>query len=137
MSMATTKQRVAIAKLAENGGNVGAAMRAAGYSKISSLTPKKLTGSKAYTELIEHYLPDALLLEKHSEIINSPRIKRTFMKGAMVEVTEETDPSQVRGLDMAYKLKGKYQSDGVTNNVLIVQLSDTAAVRYKTNSIPS
>jgi hypothetical protein len=129
--MATTKQEIAVARMAENGGNVSAAMRDAGYSAVSSRTPKKLTSSKGYAKLLEKYLPDALLLEKHHEIIMSPRLKRTFMKGAMIEETEETDPSQVRALDMAYKLKGKYANDGVTNNVLIVQLNGTAADRYK------
>ena len=119
--------------MVENGGNASAAMRAAGYSPQTASTPGKLTKSKGYASLVEKYLPDKLLLEKHKEIIMSPRIKRTFMKGAMIEETEETDPSQVRGLDMAYKLKGKYASEGVTNNVLIVQLNGTAADRYKNN----
>ncbi len=49
----TNKQELAIQKLAENGGNIGKAMRDAGYSEISSKTPAKLTNSKAYKSKIK------------------------------------------------------------------------------------
>lgn len=126
-----SRRDVAIAKIGEYRGNVGKALKEAGYSDAYAKNPSQFTSTKAYKELIEEFLPDEMLLTRHSEIINAPRIKRTFIKGQMVEETEETDPSQVRGLDMAYKLKGKYQSEGVTNNVLIVQLSDTSSGRFK------
>lgn len=130
-SSGNMRQRRAIALIPEHNGSVSAAMRAAGYSEMTAKNPSKLTESKAYKDLIEEFLPDHMLLERHSEIVNAPRIHRTFIKGQIVEETEETDPSQVRALDMAYKLKGKYASDGNTTNVLIVQLSDTSASRYK------
>lgn len=121
----------AISLMATNGGNAGKAMREAGYSEVSSRSPSKLTQSKSFASLVEEYLPDMLLMEKHRDVIMSPRTIRRIMKGQVIEEIEETDPSQVRGLDMAYKLKGKYQNDGVTNNILIVQTSETSSVRYK------
>lgn len=125
------RRRKAISLIAKHNGNVGAAMREAGYPVSTSKQPHRITGSQEYKDLIEEFLPDQMLLERHSEIVNAPRIHRTFIKGQIVEETEETDPSQVRALDMAYKLKGKYNDNASTTNVLIVQLSDTSASRYK------
>lgn len=73
--MATVKQRRAVEKLAENGGNVSAAMRAAGYSPISAATPKKLTESKGFYELCEQVgLTDDLILQALADDIkNKPK----------------------------------------------------------------
>jgi hypothetical protein len=128
--MATVKQRKAIAKIAENGGNVSKAMREVGYSPATASTPGKLTESVGYKELIEEYLPDLHLLDKHREFLDSPRTIKRVVKGIVVEVTEETDTNAVRALDMAYKLKGKY-GENTTNNVLIVQVSDASSQRYQ------
>lgn len=45
--MATAKQRLALSKMVENGGNASQAMIDAGYSKNTAKTPSKLTNSKA------------------------------------------------------------------------------------------
>lgn len=124
------RQRKAVSLISKHNGNVGAAMREAGYPESSSKQPQRLTNSKAYKELIEEFLPDQHLLDRHREMLDAPRIMRTYVKGIVTNETTETDPSSVKALDMAYKLKGKY-TENVTNNVLIVQLSDTSASRFK------
>ena len=53
--MATSKQKKAVDKLVENGGNVSKAMEAAGYSKATAKTPQKLTESKGFMELLDEY----------------------------------------------------------------------------------
>lgn len=107
--MATLRQKKAADKVAENGGNIGAAMRDAGYSVISSKTPKKLTASKGWEELMGEYLPDSLLAEKHQELLTVPKIIRTTKRGEFVDQEESTDVQAIsKGLDMAYKLKGRY-----------------------------
>lgn len=129
----TYRQKKAIAILAKEGGPVSTAMVKAGYSPESARNPHVLTKSKSYQQLMKKYLPDTHLLKKHREFLDAPRIKRTYVKGVVVDETIETDPSSVKALDMAYKLTGKYAPEGGnTTNVLIVQLSDTAAARYKT-----
>lgn len=51
--MATIKQKKALDKIVENGGNVSKAMEAAGYSAATAKTPQKLTESDGYKKLCE------------------------------------------------------------------------------------
>ena len=107
--MATLRQKKAVAILAEKGGSVSGAMRKAGYTKISAATPKKLTESKGFKDLLNKYLPDKLLAEKHKELLTVPIKRRTYIKGDLESEEESLDTQAVsKGLDMAYKLKGAY-----------------------------
>ena len=78
---------------------------------------------------MQKYLPDKHLQEKHREFLDAPRLIRSYKKGDMVQETIETDPSAVRALDMAYKLKGRYSSEEV-NKTLIINISGESATRY-------
>ena len=72
--MPTVKQKRAVEAIAENGGNVSKAMREVGYTDITAATPKKLTESKGYKELLDKYLPDDLILGSlESDIKNKPK----------------------------------------------------------------
>lgn len=128
--MATAKQKRALDAALENGGKISTAMRAVGYSAKTAKTPKKLTESKGWLELVEQFLPDNHLGKKHREFLDGPRIVRTFKKGELEIEVEETDPSAVKALDMAYKLKRKYGEDGGGNKVLIINVSGQSAQRY-------
>lgn len=95
--------------MAEKGGSVSAAMRKAGYSKISAATPKKLTESQGFRDLLDKYLPDTLLAKKHKALLTTPIRRRTFIKGELKSEEESLDVQAVsKGLDMAYKLRGDY-----------------------------
>ena len=96
--MATIRQKKAFDKIVENrGASVSGAMREAGYPEVTARNPKNLTESKGFKELIEEYLPDSLLGQKHQELL-----MKTDEKG-------EIDVQAVKsGLDMAYKIKGSY-----------------------------
>jgi len=68
--MATKLQKAAIKKKVamtmESGGKepkIAKVMRAAGYSDRTARTPKKLTESKGWEELLEEYLPDDYLMK--------------------------------------------------------------------------
>ena len=108
--MATLKQKKAVQKVAENGGNVSKGMIAAGYSPATAKTPQKLTESKGWLELMERYLPDETLAEKHLELLNKREVVKTFVDGeAEYEFIDQPDTAAVsKALDMAYKLKGSY-----------------------------
>ncbi|MBI5153459.1 MAG: hypothetical protein HZA36_03305 [Parcubacteria group bacterium] len=94
--MATLKQKLVARYVVENGGNVSRAMVQAGYSWNTAHTPQKLTESKGWHELMDMCLSDDLLLEKHRELL-------------MLRNTTGMDAQAVvKGLDMAYRLKGKY-----------------------------
>lgn len=128
--MSTLKQERAIRIMAENGGNASKAMIQAGYSPVTASTPGKLTTSKGFIELLDRFLPEKHLLSKHRTFLDSKRVTKTYQRGDLKEVVEETDPNAVKALDMAYKLKGKYQ-EKAGNNVLIINVSGQSAARYK------
>jgi hypothetical protein len=125
------KQKLVIPKLVANGGNLRKAMTEVGYSPNTAHTPSKLTKSKGWLELMEKYLPDKHLSERHREFLDAPRLIRSYKKGDLVSETEETDPSAVRALDMAYKLKGRYSAESEGNKTLIINISSESASRYK------
>ncbi|MDH3325044.1 MAG: hypothetical protein OEL89_05380 [Candidatus Peregrinibacteria bacterium] len=51
--MTTTKQKNALKKMVENGGNASKAMKEAGYSPKTAKTPQKLTNSKGFKDLCD------------------------------------------------------------------------------------
>lgn len=99
--MATFKQQLAFRKLSENISksgkkplNLGSALRAAGYSESVCRSPQRVTETKGWTELLEQYFPDNLVLIKHKQLL-------------------ESDNNRVvaSAIDMAYKLKGRYKAN--------------------------
>ena len=111
---------------------IGKVMVAAGYSEKSAITPIQLTESKGWQELMEEYLPDKHLAEKHLEFLNTPRITRKYLKGDLEFETEETSPEAVKALDMAYKLKHRYGEMNL-NQAFILNISESAAKKYDPN----
>ena len=74
----TQKQKAAIQKMAENGGNVSKAMREVGYTDITAKTPKKLTESKGFKALCDKYgLTDSLIVESLVQDIKLKPQKRS------------------------------------------------------------
>ena len=123
--MSTIKQQIVERKLSENLGKpLGKIMLEAGYSLSTSKTPKNLTNSKAWPEMLEKKLPDKKLLKRHNELLDK---KESIAIGKVGErevlQTDQPDATAVaRGLDMAYKLKNKYPVDkpsGDTNVAVI------------------
>lgn len=114
--MATIKQKKAIQEIVVNGSTIKDGMRKAGYSETTSHRTNKLTRTKGWAELMEQYLPDKLLAEKHKELLLVPKKFRTYVKGDLTSETEELDSNAIgKGLDMGYKLKGRYAPDKTIN----------------------
>lgn len=110
--MATVRQKLLAQKVIENNGNVSKSMKQAGYAKTTSTNPQQVTRSKGWAELMEQYLPDSLLAEKHNELLTVPKKVRTYIKGELIDEREEVDSQALKaGLDMAYKLKGNYAAE--------------------------
>ncbi len=141
--MATRKQKKALAILAENGGkSVSAAMREAGYSDITAATPKKLTTSKAFQELMDEYLPDDLLMKVHKEGLQATKLSGTggmrmkFEGGDMEEFGHsdlEVPDYAVRHkyLETGYKIKARLTpEEGGGSNTLIINITGETASRY-------
>lgn len=134
--MATIKQkRAAKIKLENPKKPMGQVMIEAGYSPKTAVTPNQVTESKGWLDLMEEYLPDKHLGEKHREFLDTPRITRKYQKGEIEYETEETSPEAVKALDMAYKLKGRYKDINI-GQALIVNLSESAAKKYAIDRSP-
>lgn len=66
-------------------------------------------------------IPDELLVKKHLELLNVPKVKRVYIKGEMMSEVEETDSQAIgKGLDMAYKIKGYYAPDKIIIPIVII-----------------
>jgi hypothetical protein len=106
------RQKTLAKLLGENGGKkpIGKLMIEAGYAKSYAHNPKKLKRTKNWQELMETYFPDTLLAERHRDLLNKKEYIAIGKKGEREAVcTGEIDGNAVaRGLDMGYKLKGKY-----------------------------
>jgi len=117
----TQKQKRASELLVGNGGNVTQAMIDAGYSPETAHTPGKLTNSKGFKELVEVYIPDDKLLQKHQEALEANRqIGAMILIDADGEVIKkenegmiEVPDHQVRlkAVELGYKVKGKLSTD--------------------------
>lgn len=126
--MATMRQELAIAKIAETGGNVGAAMRAAGYSKVSSNTPAKLLKSKGFEELMKKHLPDSMLARVHSDGLKATKYESQLTGRGESELVEVPDYAvRHKYLDTAYKVKKIYSDAPQNNTAIFVQVSEAIA----------
>lgn len=108
----THKQTLAFQKALENRGNISKAMRDAGY-KSTSKNPQELTRSLGWQQLMDKYFPEKLLAKKHKKLLNKKEYIAIGKFGEReVIATGEIDASAVaKGLDMAYKLRGKYKAE--------------------------
>lgn len=101
-------------KVIENGGSVAQAMREEGYSEAYVKNPHKLTRSKTWQELLQEYIPQEALAQKHGELLEATtklhKIVGRDSKGNpeydFIDVPDNT--TQTRALDMGYKLHGSY-----------------------------
>ena len=107
LNMATVKQKRALDKIVENGGNVSRAMMEVGYSPRTAKTPQKLTESKGFQELMEESgLTDQLLIDSLVDDIKG-KPKRRFKE-----------------LELGFKVRSRLSPEGneaptksVTNNI--------------------
>jgi hypothetical protein len=92
--MPTLKQQQVHKRLMidKTGESVGKAMREVGFAKSSSKNPHKLTNSDGWKELLEEHLDDTLLAKTHHALLKSKQ-----------------ERFQLDALNLAYKVKGKYQ----------------------------
>lgn len=138
--MATIKQKLVASKILENPGkSVSQAMRESGYKENSAKNPQDLTRSIGWQEIIDKYIREDKLLNVHKRLLNSVRLERysfgldisdevirkiiskikgakfiRIIKGDRVKncyYAAPDDRVQLSALDMAYKIRGKYQID--------------------------
>lgn len=80
------------------------AMLEAGYKKSTAHTPQKLTNSRSWRELLNDKLPNEWVFKRHKYLLE-----------------KKDGLSIARGLDMYYKMTGKYQQDlNIENSIVIL-----------------
>ncbi len=101
--MSTIKQKRALEKLVENGGNVTQAMRDVGYSEGTVNNPSNLTHSKGYKEILDDYgLTENLIVESLvSDIKSKPneRLRELVLASDILRIKEKTLLSDKREID--------------------------------------
>ena len=96
----TIKQKRLAQKILENPRlSVSEAMRQVGYSPNTAKVPSDATQSKGFKELIEDYLPDDKLLQKHEEALEAT--KWNDFTGER----EEDHTTRLKAVELGYKLK--------------------------------
>lgn len=147
----TLKQKKAMQKVLENGGNVAKAMREVGYSPSTVNKPGVLTKSKAWEELLTEYLPDELLTRKLEEGLGAMKqlsARIIIKKGASASEIDaelqtansrtddfvEVEDLQTRHkyLETALKVKGRLLNkiDLTTNGKDLVNTLDSLETKY-------
>ena len=114
-SAVNIRQKKLLKKILETNGkpvSVSQSMREVGYGEGYAKNPQLLTKTKSWQELMEEYLPDDLLAERHRELLN----KRD--KDADVPETQAVKA----GLEMGYKIKGKYAPEKVEHTITTVKV---------------
>lgn len=133
--MPTIKQKEAFKAILENHGNISQGMIKVGYKPTTAKTPKNLTDSDGWKELMDEYLSDESIAEKHKQLLEASGIghmvfplkvtdediiellaeancivKRLMHSETQTHVWYFAPDNNARkaALDMAYKLKGKY-----------------------------
>lgn len=116
--MSTIKQKKALEKMVENGGNISKAMRDVGYSETTAQTPQKLTQSKGFLELCDSRgLTDSMLIN------------------ALVDDIKSKKGARRAELELAFKIKGKlvHKTDLTSGQmpIPIIQISREIAERFE------
>lgn len=137
--MSTLLQQRTIDKLVENGGkSVSSAMVKAGYSPATAKNPEKLTKSKGWQQLMKKYLSDGKLAALHKKLLDKKEVivvSDGSQSGSHIEWTGQPHTDSLKALDLAYKLKAKFPTEGGGGDKnLIVIIAGESANRYAVHS---
>lgn len=102
------------------------ALLRAGFSQKTADNPKMVGG---WTKLLNRMLPDSLLTKRHQELLNKKEMTVLLGDdGEPYRVNQPETQAVSKGLDMAYKLRGKYPQDEPTQDGTTVLLSVMALI---------
>lgn len=134
------RARATVQKMVANGGkrrSLAQAMREAGYSESYARNPQKIKGTKAWQDYLEEYIPDEEVAVAHKALLGAQRVSRMEFpasltddevaeiiassgrtvlvlkrgkKSVSVAFAEPDFTTQVRAIDLAYKVKGLYKT---------------------------
>lgn len=131
--MATVKQKVAFKEVL-NGSTITKAMVTAGYSPTTASTTGKLTNTQGWQQLLKKHLPDSILAKRHRQMLNKTEkivVSDGARDGSHLEDTGQPHSDVNKALEMAYKLKGAFPTEGQdVNRTLVLVVSGETALRY-------
>lgn len=110
------------------------AMVKAGYSKS---TAERSKPGQGFLDLLQEAIPDAYLAKRLRHWIDSDRTIRTFRKGDLTTQISEIDPSSVKAADLVLKAGRKYTDNGISNNILVINIPKEIADKHGLNSSSS
>ncbi|MCG3177036.1 MAG: hypothetical protein MOGMAGMI_02002 [Candidatus Omnitrophica bacterium] len=115
----TAKQQKLVAALKEDPTNIAAAGRAAGYKDRQQ--PYRTLQKPEVKEIVDAFMqefqkaiPDSTLISKHKKLLNAKKVVSAVINGKDADEKDhdfiEVDdcPTQLKALDMAYKVRDKY-----------------------------
>ncbi len=131
--MATEKQKKALAKVLENGGNVSKAMKESGYSDAMAKNPQKLTQSQAFQQYMQKAgVTDERLVSVIKEGLEANKVIVMGKDSSESFVDIQPDhPTRHKFLETSLKIKG-IGRDGEGNHIQtnFVQIINQKAEKY-------
>lgn len=95
--MATMRQKMAVSKILENHGKISTAMRESGYMETTSSTPKNLTNSKGFKQLMKECgLTEELISTALVDDIKAKKKNRVAELGLGAKILKMTDNDETK-----------------------------------------
>ena len=132
--MATEKQKKALAKVLENGGNVSKAMKESDYSDAMAKNPQKLTQSQAFQQYMQKAgVTDERLVSVIKEGLEANKVIVMGKDSSESFVDIQPDhPTRHKFLETALKIKGiGRDSEGNNIQTNFVQIINQKAEKYR------
>jgi len=126
--MATLRQKRAIQKTVENGGNITQAMKDVGYKKSTINNPSNLTRSDGFKELLDEFLPELNLMKVHKEGLEANKtisaVVGTDATGKTMDFIDVPDhPTRHKFLETAYKLRKRLSPEFPLDAAIIIPVT--------------
>ena len=110
------------------------AMLQEGYSEVYAKNGH-IAETDSWQELMRTYLPDELLAKRHKELLNKRELVKIFNHTTgeyEKELYDSPDTQAVsKGLELGYRIKGKFPKEDSVNNTLIVIVPKAVSETFK------
>lgn len=102
------RHRAVLEKM-QQGMPISKAMIAMSYKPSVARNTANITGTKSWAMLMDEYLPEDLVAERHNELLNKRAYRKIEQDGKTMEIEDGPDtPAVAKALEMAYKLRGSF-----------------------------
>lgn len=104
------RHRRVVEEAMKTGGKMTPAILAAGYSPSTANNPKAITETKSWKLLMEEYLPEDKVVQRHQELLDKRERRGVYdLNGKLTGYVDEPETAAVsRAIEMAYKLRGSF-----------------------------